>query len=143
MLDLALYGDNEVPITLCAISKRERISVSYLEQLFVKLRRHDIVKSYKGPGGGYTLSKDAKSINIATIIKVVDDDLDARTCKGMRNCQENHICLTHDLWNGLTDNVYSYLESITLGDLVDKIRSRNKGNQTEVKIAPINATRIR
>ncbi|MBP9742678.1 MAG: Rrf2 family transcriptional regulator [Burkholderiales bacterium] len=117
LLDIAIYSKNN-PLTLCNISERQGISVSYLEQLFVKLRRFGMVKSYKGPGGGYMLAKELNEIRVSEIIKAVDDDMDARTCNGMRNCQQNKKCLTHDLWNGLTNHVYNYLDNITLNDLI-------------------------
>ncbi len=117
LLDMALNGSG-VPITLYNISERQGISLSYLEQLFVKLRRSGLVKSYKGPGGGYVLAKDLSAVSISEIIKVVDDDMDARACRGMMNCKDNHKCLTHDLWDGLTKYVYDYLERVTLQDLI-------------------------
>jgi len=120
LLDMALNSNNSTisPITLYNISERQGISLSYLEQLFVKLRRSGLVKSYKGPGGGYILAKDLDQVSIFDIIKIVDDDMDARSCRGMMNCKENYRCLTHDLWEGLTNHVYSYLEKVTLKDLI-------------------------
>lgn len=117
LLDMALNG-NDTPITLYNISERQGISLSYLEQLFVKLRRSGLVKSYKGPGGGYILTKELYDVSISEIIKVVDDDMDARACRGMMNCKDNQKCLTHDLWDGLTKYVYDYLERVTLQDLI-------------------------
>ncbi|MDQ5921350.1 MAG: Rrf2 family transcriptional regulator, iron-sulfur cluster assembly transcription factor [Pseudomonadota bacterium] len=123
LLDIAIYS-NSTPMTLCTISERQGISVSYLEQLFVKLRRFGMVKSYKGPGGGYVLAKDLNKISVSEIIKAVDDDMDARSCNGMRNCNSNNKqCLTHDLWNGLTNHVYNYLDNITLNDLVSQSKT--------------------
>lgn len=118
LLDIALYSKNGAPTTLYAISDRQGISISYLEQLFVKLRRQGMVKSYRGPGGGYTLCESLDRLKISAIIKAVDDDMDARTCHGMKNCKENNQCLTHDLWNGLTEHVYAYLDNISLHDLI-------------------------
>ena len=119
LLDIAIYGKN-APLNLCTISKRQGISVSYLEQLFVKLRRLGMVRSYKGPGGGYILAKAADKISISEIINAVDDRMDARTCNGMRNCKSNKKCLTHDLWNDLTTHVHNYLDNISLNDLIQK-----------------------
>lgn len=119
LLDIAIYS-HDTPMTLYTISERQGISISYLEQLFVKLRRFGMVKSYKGPGGGYVLAKEIDQISVSEIIKAVDDDMDARTCNGMRNCHDNKKCLTHDLWNGLTTHVYSYLDNIKLSDLIPK-----------------------
>lgn len=121
LLDIALYSeDNKKPITLYNISERQNISLSYLEQLFVKLRKSQIVKSYKGPGGGYVLMRNTDQIHMSEIIKAVDEDMDARTCRGDKNCKDNTKCLTHDLWAGLTQEMYNYLEKITLQDLIGK-----------------------
>jgi Rrf2 family iron-sulfur cluster assembly transcriptional regulator len=119
LLDIAIYSDSS-PMTLYAISERQGISISYLEQLFVKLRRFGMVKSYKGPGGGYMLARAMDKIRVSEIIKAVDDDMDARSCNGKKNCHSNHKCLTHDLWNGLTNHVYQYLDGITLNDLIQQ-----------------------
>ena len=130
LLDIALHGNNNsIPITLYTVSERQGISLSYLEQLFVKLRRSGVVKSYKGPGGGYVLAKDLNAVSISDIVKVVDDNMDARTCHGMMNCKDNHKCLTHDLWAGLTTYVYSYLEQITLYDLIHKNKTSTISSQ--------------
>ena len=120
LLDIAIYSEKQAnPMTLHTISERQGISISYLEQLFVKLRRFGMVKSYKGPGGGYVLAREVNEIRVSEIIKAVDDDMDARSCSGMRNCrEENKQCLTHELWNGLTEHVYTYLDKITLKDLI-------------------------
>lgn len=118
LLDLAMHSKG-VPINLYAISQRHDISLSYLEQLFMKLRKNGIVKSHKGPGGGYTLVQALAEIKISTIIKAVDENMDARTCKGKLNCGINHKkCLTHDLWNNLTNYLYSYLDQISLNDIL-------------------------
>lgn len=134
LLDIALYGDNSKPMTLYTISDRQGISVSYLEQLFVKLRRQGMVKSYKGPGGGYILSRNPDEIKVSEIIKAVDDDLDARSCHGMKNCRENNQCLTHDLWNGLTNHVYDYLDKISLLNLLEN-SNKHKEQPQKIKLA--------
>lgn len=124
LLDIAIYSEmNTTPITLYNISERQSISLSYLEQLFVKLRKNNIVKSYKGPGGGYVLTRDLDQIPIAEIIKAVDEDMDARTCRGSKNCKDNSKCLTHDLWAGLTNELYNYLGKVTLKDLLNRAES--------------------
>lgn len=130
LLDMAINSvQNNLPITLYNISERQGISLSYLEQLFVKLRRGGLVKSYKGPGGGYILAKKLTDVNISDIIKIVDDDMDARSCHGMMNCRGSQKCLTHDLWDGLTKYVFNYLEQITLDDLVaNKFKLPNQAN---------------
>jgi Rrf2 family iron-sulfur cluster assembly transcriptional regulator len=121
LLDIAIYSEgSSKPITLYNISKRQNISLSYLEQLFVKLRRDKIVKSFKGPGGGYVLKDALSTVSISKIIKAVDEDMDARTCRGDKNCKDNGKCLTHDLWAGLTKEMYGYLDGITLQDLLNK-----------------------
>ena len=133
LLDMAVLSqDNDTPITLLSISERQAISLSYLEQLFVKLRRSELVKSYKGPGGGYILANPLTDIKISAIIKAVNDDMDARTCHGLKNCGTgNHKCLTHDLWSGLTNHIYDYLDKITLHDLVCKANLA-KGNRINI-----------
>lgn len=129
LLDIAIYSDgNTKPITLYNISERQNISLSYLEQLFVKLRKKHVVKSYKGPGGGYVLMRPLHEINISEIIKAVDDDMDARTCRGNQNCKDNGKCLTHDLWAGLTNEMYSYLDKISLKDLLNKTDEKQPEN---------------
>jgi len=121
LLDIAIYSEeNKKPITLYNISERQNISLSYLEQLFVKLRKNNVVKSYKGPGGGYVLMRPLDQIPISDIIRAVDEDMDARTCRGNRNCRDNRKCLTHDLWAGLTTEMYGYLDKISLQDLLSK-----------------------
>ena len=119
MLDLALhYKDG--PITLADISKRQGISLSYLEQLFSRLRKNGLVDSARGPGGGYRLSRPAAEINVADVITAVDEKVDAMRCEGKGNCQNNGPCLTHDLWCDLSDQIYSFLKGIDLGQLVDR-----------------------
>ena len=119
MIDLALRQDNG-PVTLAAISQRQQISLSYLEQLFGKLRRHELVESTRGPGGGYSLGRKAADITVADIITSVDEPLDATHCGGKENCRgEGGRCMTHDLWTSLNDRMIEFLESVTLQKLVD------------------------
>jgi Rrf2 family iron-sulfur cluster assembly transcriptional regulator len=119
MADLAMCGEKK-PVTLSAISERQKISLSYLEQLFGKLRRSEIVESVRGPGGGYYLSRPAERISIAEIIVAVDEPLDATQCGGKGNCHgENGSCITHELWVGLNEKILEYLKAITLQQLVD------------------------
>ena len=127
MIDLAMRGGN-APVTLAAISERQKISLSYLEQLFGKLRRNRIVESVRGPGGGYFLARPGNQISIAEIVVAVDEPLDATKCGGKGDCMgENHPCLTHELWMGLNEKIYSYLEEISLQQLVDSNSNRNPG----------------
>ena len=119
MLDLALRHQ-QGPVTLAGIGVRQRISLSYLEQLFGKLRRQALVESVRGPGGGYRLGRPTEKISIADIILAVDEPLDTTLCRGMENCQEDKRCMTHNLWATLNEKLYDYLSSVTLKDLVDE-----------------------
>jgi Rrf2 family iron-sulfur cluster assembly transcriptional regulator len=119
MLDLAIHY-KEGPITLADISKRQGISLSYLEQLFSRLRKNGLVDSARGPGGGYRLSRAASEINVADVITAVDEKIDAMRCEGKGNCQNDGPCLTHDLWCDLSAQIYSFLKSIDLGQLVER-----------------------
>ena len=121
MIDVALHGDSG-PVTLAAISERQRISLSYLEQLFGKLRRHGIVDSVRGPGGGYTLSRDAAELSVADIILAVDEPIDATQCGGKENCHDDRRCMTHELWASLNAHIFSFLRSVTLAELVRQQR---------------------
>jgi Rrf2 family iron-sulfur cluster assembly transcriptional regulator len=119
MVDLALR-QNRGPVTLAAISERQHISLSYLEQLFGKLRRAKLVSSVRGPGGGYNLAREAAQVTIADIIRAVEEPLDSTQCGGRENCQENHRCMTHDLWEELNTTVYGFLAGVTLAQLVER-----------------------
>lgn len=118
MLDLAMRHE-QAPLTLAGIGVRQSISLSYLEQLFGKLRRHGLVQSVRGPGGGYRLARPAEKVSVADIILAVDEPLDATQCRGRGNCHEDKPCITHGLWATLNDKLYDYLNSVTLQDLVD------------------------
>jgi len=117
MVDLAMR-QTRGPVTLAAISERQRISLSYLEQLFGKLRRHKLVTSVRGPGGGYNLARTPQSITVAEVISAVDEPLDATQCCGKENCHDDRRCMTHDLWATLNEKMHDYLSSVTLGDLI-------------------------
>ena len=126
MMDLALrHGGG--PVTLAEISSRQKISLSYLEQLFGKLRRHQLVNSVRGPGGGYRLAKDMAGISVADIILAVDEPIDATQCGGKENCHDEQKCLTHDLWATLNERIFAYLGSVTLRQLVDNQRAKDSG----------------
>src|ERR671914_1047010 len=129
MVDLALH-DRGGPVTLAEISSRQKISLSYLEQLFGKLRRHALVDSVRGPGGGYRLGKESARISVADIILAVDEPIDATQCGGKENCRDEQKCLTHDLWATLNDRIFDYLESVTLRQLVESQRARETGVNT-------------
>jgi Rrf2 family transcriptional regulator, iron-sulfur cluster assembly transcription factor len=117
MLDLALHNDSG-SITLANISQRQGISLSYLEQLFSRLRRRGLVDSARGPGGGYRLSRDAAKITIAEVIGAVDESVDTTRCQGKGNCKGNGECLTHKLWTGLSVQIQGFLNEITLAEVV-------------------------
>jgi Rrf2 family iron-sulfur cluster assembly transcriptional regulator len=120
MLDLALHH-SEGPVALADISERQGISLSYLEQLFAKLRKTGLVASTRGPGGGYNLNKDAAQIAVADVIAAVDEAVDATRCGGSRNCQGGEVrCLTHDLWEDLSEQIRGFLSSVSLADLVNR-----------------------
>ena len=119
MLDLALH-ENQKPVTLADISQCERISLSYLEQLFARLRRNGLVEGIRGPGGGYRLAKPATEVTIAEIISAVDEKVDATGCLGKQNCRDGVTCLTHELWCDLSKEIFSFLSGISLHDLVNR-----------------------
>jgi len=123
MLDLALNGDKG-PISLAAISQRQDISLSYLEQLFAKLRKNDLVASVRGPGGGYRLSRCREQINVADIISAVNESTDSTSCQGKGDCQKGEACLTHHLWDGLSHQIHDFLSSISLGSLTEQSEVR-------------------
>ena len=117
MVDLAMR-QTRGPVTLAAISERQHISLSYLEQLFGKLRRRNLVSSVRGPGGGYRLAQPMQGITVAAIVIAVDEPLDATQCGGKENCADDKRCMTHDLWANLNKKMHEYLSSVSLGDLV-------------------------
>jgi len=116
MLDLALHNPHG-PITLADISYRQGISLSYLEQLFARLRKQGLVASTRGPGGGYSLSRPAEAIYVGEVITAVDERMDTTRCGGIQNCQNNQPCLTHDLWADLSRQIQDFLNGISLADL--------------------------
>lgn len=119
MIDLALR-QHTGPVTLAGIADRQRISLSYLEQLFGKLRRNHLVASVRGPGGGYCLAKPMMQVSVADIIQAVDETLDATQCGGKGDCHDDHPCMTHNLWTSLNHKMFDYLRSVSLQDLVDQ-----------------------
>jgi len=143
MIDLALR-QHSGPVALAAISRRQHISLSYLEQLFGKLRRHELVESVRGPGGGYTLARLARHVTVADIIFAVDEPLDATSCGGKRDCTSGTDgkpgkCMTHELWTTLNRKMVDYLDSVSLQDLADQQRMRqlheaNQDSRTTVRV---------
>jgi Rrf2 family transcriptional regulator, iron-sulfur cluster assembly transcription factor len=130
MIDLAMRQGNG-PVTLAGISERQAISLSYLEQLFGKLRRHEIVESIRGPGGGYSLARKADKVTVADIIIAVDEPLDATQCGGKDHCHgadsaTGARCMTHELWATLNEKMVDYLDSVSLQDLVDQQKAKEQ-----------------
>ena len=141
MLDLALRGGKN-PVTLAGISERQDISLSYLEQLFSRLRRHELVESVRGPGGGYYLARTLSNITVADIIRAVDEPIDATQCGGKENCHDEHRCLTHDLWMGLNAHIYDYLDNVSLATLVarqDACKEKVMQDRRASKMTPLAA----
>jgi Rrf2 family iron-sulfur cluster assembly transcriptional regulator len=119
MLDLALH-DGKGPISLADISERQGISLSYLEQLFAKLRKSGLVKSVRGPGGGYSLNRISSEIAVAQVVDAVNESVDATGCQRKGNCQSGEVCLTHHLWEDLSNQIHNFLSDISLQDLVSR-----------------------
>lgn len=117
MIDLTLHQDERL-VSLAEISEVQDISLSYLEQLFSRLRRYEIVEGVRGPGGGYRLARPADEISIADIINAVDEKLDATRCSGHENCQNGRKCITHELWFDLSQRIYGFLHDMSLADVV-------------------------
>ncbi|MEC8996361.1 MAG: Rrf2 family transcriptional regulator [Pseudomonadota bacterium] len=137
MIDIALYTSN-TPISLSEISKRQNISLSYLEQLFSKLKTKSLVKSVRGPGGGYKLDRNPSKITLFEIITAVDENMDQTQCGGAMNCNNDKPCLTHYVWTDLTKQINDYMKGVSLGDvilrndirnIVDKRREQGYGNK--------------
>lgn len=119
MLDLALHGDKG-PVSLAEISSRQEISLSYLEQLFSRLRKKGLVASTRGPGGGYRVARELHEVAVSEIILAVNESVDATQCAGKENCLSHGRCLTHDLWQGLSAQIEDFLSGVSLQDLIDR-----------------------
>jgi len=141
MMDLAMHHGSG-PVTLAEISGRQKISLSYLEQLFGKLRRHQLVESVRGPGGGYCLARDTGQLTVADIILAVDEPIDATQCGGKENCRDEQKCLTHDLWAALNERIFDYLGSVTLRQLVESHKAKEAGiaQVHDMRDAPLKRT---
>lgn len=120
MLDISLHGE-EKPVSLAEISERQDISLSYLEQLFSKLRKQGLVNSMRGPGGGYRLSRNPADIAVSEIITAVDENVDFSNCAGVGNCQQDERCLTHNLWMDLSHRIQSFLDEISLEEMMSRV----------------------
>ncbi|MBL6688310.1 MAG: Rrf2 family transcriptional regulator [Pseudomonadales bacterium] len=144
MVDLAVYQDRG-PIPLSEIAERQSISLAYLEQLFAKLKRSRLVESVRGPGGGYCLSRDSKEIFVADIVGSVDETVDATRCAGKGDCQGGEMCLTHELWTDLSDQIHNFLKGVDLASLVEKAATRrlvankatSRGGQSSIKTVQV------
>lgn len=139
MLDLALHFDKGA-VTLADIARRQGISLSYLEQLFAKLRRSGLVDSVRGPGGGYNLAMAPSKITVAEIVVAINENIDATRCGGEKNCHGEQTCLTHQLWEDLSGRIFDFLHGITLADLVSKPQVQQVASRQEGR-APINIVR--
>jgi Rrf2 family iron-sulfur cluster assembly transcriptional regulator len=142
ILDLALHQE-QGPVALAAISLRQGISLAYLEQLFARLGKKALVKSARGPGGGYRLGRPAGAISIAEVISAVDESVDATRCGGLKNCQGDQRCLTHDLWEDLSIQIYSFLSQITLAELVARRSVRAVSERQDSQVIHISVPRTR
>ncbi|MEK6550713.1 MAG: Rrf2 family transcriptional regulator [Pseudomonadota bacterium] len=139
MLDLALHYEKGA-VTLADIARRQGISLSYLEQLFAKLRRSGLVDSIRGPGGGYNLAMAPGKISVAEIVIAINENIDARRCAGEKNCHGDEMCLTHQLWEDLSQRIYDFLHGITLADLVarphvQQVATRQAGRVSQTVVA--------
>lgn len=139
MLDLAL-NSGKGPISLAEIADRQDISLSYLEQLFARLRKQELVSSIRGPGGGYLLGRAANSIDVARVITAVDERIDSTACGGTGQCQGEQRCITHELWQDLSNSIYDYLSNISLQDLMDR-QGREHTSEQMSAAWPQNSTR--
>jgi Rrf2 family iron-sulfur cluster assembly transcriptional regulator len=140
MLDLAINA-NDGPVTLANIAERQKISLSYLEQLFSKLRRAELVESIRGPGGGYRLANAPAETNVAQIIVAVEEQMDSRQCEGKENCMGEQRCMTHDLWQSLNENVLEFLGGVTLAELVAKQQAKAQMQTAAVIVTNMRAGR--
>ena len=146
MLDLALHS-KERPVSLADISGRQEISLSYLEQLFAKLRQNDLVNSVRGPGGGYRLKHSPDEVFVAQIIDAVNESVDATNCQGQGNCQRGEVCLTHHLWVDLSEQIHQFLSNISLASLVERravqdVSERQMNETNQVSTEQISADDI-
>ena len=131
VLDLALNSKNK-PVNLSDISERQAISLSYLEQLFSKLRKNDIVRSIRGPGGGYLLNAPEDEISVANIINAVNETIELSRCDGRANCRDGKQCLTHNLWVDLSDRINEFLDNISIGELIRQNKQQVKSGESEM-----------
>ncbi|MBT8149941.1 MAG: Rrf2 family transcriptional regulator, partial [Gammaproteobacteria bacterium] len=138
MVDLALHA-SAGPVRLAEIAERQELSLAYLEQLFAKLRRNELVSSSRGPGGGYSLARACEAMSVADIIEAVDEGVDATNCSGKSNCQDGHTCLTHHLWDDLTQQIHGFLNGVSLADLVSRREMQSVSARQDSLLAARNA----
>ena len=138
MLDLAIHHANG-PVTLADISENQGISLSYLEQLFARLKKHGLVEGLRGPGGGYRLSRKPDDISVAEVITAIGEGIDATQCAGNENCQDGERCLTHELWTKLGNEIYAFLNGITLASFIqrDDVHEVIRRQQGEVSLSTL------
>ncbi len=138
MLDLAIHHANG-PVTLADISENQGISLSYLEQLFARLKKHGLVEGLRGPGGGYRLSRKPEDISVAEVITAIGEGIDATQCAGNENCQDGERCLTHELWTKLGNEIYDFLNGITLASFIqrDDVHEVIRRQQGEVSMSTL------
>jgi Rrf2 family iron-sulfur cluster assembly transcriptional regulator len=132
LLDLAMQRTTR-PVTLAEISQRQQISLSYLEQLFAKLRQRGLVDSVRGPGGGYYIARELAQVSVAEIILAVDEPIDSTQCSGKENCHNDKKCMTHDLWVKLNDLIFDHLGAVSLKQLVDEQKARHEDRKLREK----------
>lgn len=142
ILDLAFHQENG-PVSLAAISQRQDISLSYLEQLFSKLRRNDVVVSTRGPGGGYSLKTSPEELSISAIILAVDESVKMSACGDAAvGCQSEHRCLTHDLWQELSAEIKGFLDGITLAELMNNNKAREVSVRQDLACSEVNTDAV-
>jgi Rrf2 family iron-sulfur cluster assembly transcriptional regulator len=141
MLDLAFHTETG-PVTLSEISKRQDISLSYLEQLFTRLRKQELVRSTRGPGGGYSLNRPVDQLAVAEIVAAVDETVDTTRCSGASNCHDGRQCLAHELWDDLSQQIFGFLNNITLQDLMQDGSIRDVAGRQDEKMQQADNVKI-
>lgn len=141
MLDLAIHAHAK-PVPLADISQRQGVSLSYLEQLFSRLRKGNLVDSARGPGGGYRLARDANEIAVVDVLKAIDENIEMTNCDQQANCQGGEPCLTHDLWMDLSKRIYEFLSDISLGQLIERQHTREVAARQDRVMAEIQLPKI-
>ena len=141
ILDLAFHSTSG-PVTLSDISKRQDISLSYLEQLFTRLRKRELVRSTRGPGGGYSLNRPANEIAVAEVVSAVDEIVDTTRCSGANNCHDGQQCLAHELWDDLSQQIYGFLDEISLQDLMEESSIRDVAIRQDKKMSDSDPVKV-